>query len=119
MQKIQKTKKDRSAKVAEVNRNILGALNYYSLKTGKPVHLKKALSYSLSPLPLSICKLDGTRRQTVKWKLKDILLQDLEDHTNEGPQSLQEYAVVVDMIVLMNTILNKSSTHAEFAKIFV
>ena len=116
MQKIQIAKKDRSVRSKWKH---LGVLNYYSLKTGKLVDLKKALSYSLSLLPSSICKSDGTRRQTVKWKLKDILLQDLEDHTNEGSQSLQEYAIVVDMIALMNTILNKSSTHAVFTKLFV
>ena len=55
MRKIGITKKDRSVKVAEVNRNILGELSYFSLKTGKPVDFKKALSCSLSPLPLSIC----------------------------------------------------------------
>ena len=53
MQKIRITKKGRSVKVAEVNRNILGALSYFSLKTGKPVDFEKTLSYSLSPLPLS------------------------------------------------------------------
>ena len=37
MPEIQITKKDASVKVAEVNRNILGALNCYSLKTGKHV----------------------------------------------------------------------------------
>ena len=105
MQKIRMTKKDTSVKVTEIYRNILGALNFYSLKTGKPVDFKKTLSYSLSPLPLSICKLDGTCQQTGKGKLKDILLQDLEDHTNEGLQYLQEYAIVVDIIALMNTTL--------------
>ena len=65
MRKIRITKKDRIVKVEEVNRNILGALNHYSLKTGN-VDFKKALLYSLSPLPLSICKLDGTCRQTTK-----------------------------------------------------
>ena len=84
MRKVRISKTDRSVKVAKVNRNILGALNYYSLKTGKPVDFKKVQSYSLSSLPLSICKLDGTRQQTAKCKLKDMLLQDLEDHTNEG-----------------------------------
>ena len=69
MRKIRISKKDRGVKVAEVNGNILGALNYYSLKTGKPVlRFQKALSYS--SLPLSICKLDGTRRQTVKCKIE-------------------------------------------------
>ena len=55
MRKIEITKRDRIVKVAEVNRNILGALSYFSLKTGKPVDFKKTLSCSLSPLPLSIC----------------------------------------------------------------
>ena len=65
MRKIRITKKDRIVKVEEVNRNILGALNHNSLKTGN-VDFKKALLYSLSPLPLSICKLNGTCRQTAK-----------------------------------------------------
>ena len=64
MPKIQITKKDGSVKVAEVNRNILGTLNSYSLKTRKPVDFKKVLSYSLSPVHLSICKPDGSCRHT-------------------------------------------------------
>ena len=85
----------------------------YTLKTGKTVDFKKTLPYSLSPVALKICFPDGIHRHTAKNKLKDILLQDLEDHTYEGPQSLQEYAIVVDMIALINTILNKSSKYSE------
>ena len=55
----------------------------------------------------------------MKSKLKDVLLNVLEDQTNEGPQCLPEYAIAVDMITLMNTILNKSSTYDEFAELFV
>ena len=51
--------------------------------------------------------------------MKDILLQDIEDHINEGLQSLQEYAIIVDIIALMDTILNKSLTYTEFAELFV
>ena len=51
MQKVRITKKDGGVKVAEVNRNILGASNSYSLKTRKPVDFKKAVSYSLSSVP--------------------------------------------------------------------
>ena len=51
--------------------------------------------------------------------MKDILLQDLEDHTNEGLQSLQEYEIIVDIIELINTIPSKSLTYAEFAELFV
>ena len=108
MRKIRVTKKDESVKVTEVNKNILGALHSYSWKTAKPVNFKKALSYSFSPVPLSICKPDGTRRYTAKEKLKDNLPQNLEDHMNEGPQFFQEYTIFVDVIALMNTIFKKS-----------
>ena len=74
MWKIQITKKDGSAKVAEVNTNILGALNSYSLKTRKPFDFKHSLLYSLSPVPLTICNPNGSRRHTAKTKLKYILL---------------------------------------------
>ena len=85
MRKIRITKKDGSVKVAEINRkqNILGAMNSYSLKTGKSVDFKKALLYSLSTVPLCISESDGTPQHTAKSKLKDILLKDLQDHTNE------------------------------------
>ena len=62
MPKIRVTKKDGSAKDAEVNRNILVALNSYSLKTGKTVDFKMTLSYCLSSLPSSICSPHRTRR---------------------------------------------------------
>ena len=45
VRKIRINKKDRSVKVAEVNRKILGELSYFNLKTGKPVDFKKALLY--------------------------------------------------------------------------
>ena len=77
------------------------------------------MSYSLSLVPLSICNSNGSRRHTAKFKLKDSLLQDIEDHAKEGPKSRQEFAIVVNMIALINTILNKSSTYAEFAQLFV
>ena len=41
VRKIQLTKKDGNVKVEEVNRNTLGILNSYILKTGKPVDFKK------------------------------------------------------------------------------
>ena len=37
----------------------------------------------------------------------------------ERPQSLQEYAIDVNMIALINTIFDKLSTYAEFAELFV
>ena len=54
MLKIKITKKDGSAKVEEVNRNIFGISNSCSLKTGKPAGFKKELPYALFPIHLSI-----------------------------------------------------------------
>ena len=83
MRKIRLTKKDGNVKVEDVNRNILGILNSYILKTGKPVAFHKALPYALFSVHLSISNLNEWRRDTSKSKLNDILLQDLENHTYE------------------------------------
>ena len=55
-----------SFKVVKGNKNFLRALSSYSLKTVNPTDFKNAMSYPLSPLPLSICHSDGTPRHTVK-----------------------------------------------------
>ena len=49
MRKIRSTKKYGNVKVKEVNRNSLGILNSYILKTGKPVDFKKAPRCALFP----------------------------------------------------------------------
>ena len=54
VQKIRIAKIDGGVKVEEVNKNILGILRSYSLKTGKPVDFKKALPYALFQVHLSI-----------------------------------------------------------------
>ena len=54
MRKIRLTKKDGNVKVEDVNRNILGILDSYILKTGKAVVFHKALSYALFSVHLSI-----------------------------------------------------------------
>ena len=58
MRKIRLTKKDENVKVEDVNRNILGILNSYILKTGKPVAFHKALPYALFSVHLSISNLN-------------------------------------------------------------
>ena len=69
--KICIAKKDGSVKVAEVKRNILEAMNSCSLKTRKSEDLKKARSYSPSPVPLT-CNSDGSRWHTARSKLADL-----------------------------------------------
>ena len=110
MRKIRITKKDECAKVEEVNRNILGISNSYSLKTGKSADFKQALPYALFPVHLSISNPNGSRQHTATNNLNYILLQDLENHTYEFSS---DYAIVV------NAILNKPSTYSEFAELFL
>ena len=50
-------------------------------------------------------------------EIERYLLQDLEDH-KEGPRSLQENAIVANMIALINTTLNKSSGYTGFVELF-
>ena len=38
---------------------------------------------------------------------------------NKGPQSIQKYAIFVDMIALINIVLSKSSAYSEFSELFV
>ena len=70
-----------SFKVVKGNKKFLRALRSYTLKTVNSTDFKNAMSYSLSPVPLSICHSDGTPRHTVKSELKDILLQGLQSVT--------------------------------------
>ena len=84
MPKIRITKRDGSVKVTEGNRNILGALNSYSLSTGKPVDIKKHFCILFLQYLKSILNSDGSRGHTAKRKLKNISLQDLEDQEDQG-----------------------------------
>lgn len=103
----------------EVNRNILGALNSFSLKTGVAVDYKKALVYPLNPCPLSICHADGRKRSNKKSDLKDILLDHETCLTASDVQNIQRDAVVVDMMGVINVIKTIPDTYQELAEVFV
>ena len=64
MRKIGIVKKIGSAKVEEANGNILGIINSYRLRTGKPLDFKKPLTYPLFPVDLGISNRVGSRRHT-------------------------------------------------------
>ena len=72
-------KKNGAQATVEVNRNILGALNSFSLKTNVAVDYEKALKYPLNPCPLSICHADGKKRSTNKADLKKIVLKSADN----------------------------------------
>ena len=62
------TAKGKTEDVA-VQRDILGLLMAVSSKEGEIGDLDKALSYALSPVPLTLATSDGIRRKTCKSKL--------------------------------------------------
>ena len=105
------------AKSLEVNRDILGSLISYSLKTGKTIGVEKALQFPLSPIPLSICHADGTQRETSKSKLKeDILMKGVVFETGEGAVQ-QRDAVVIPMMDLTNTFTAITERYMQFCEI--
>ena len=103
----------------EVNRNILGALNSFSLKTGIAVNYKKALAYPLNPCPLSISHADGRKRSNKKSDLKEILIGQMKNLSSEQIQNIRRDAVVVDMMGVVNLITSVPDTYEELAKVFV
>lgn len=116
--KLTITNKDGKAKTAEVNRNFLGTLISYELKTGSKVDFEKALCYPLSPLPLSICHPDGTRRKTNKAKLKDIILKDVTA-MNDIEENCVNDVAIVDMMAILNTFTSIPKTYSDLADKFV
>ena len=66
----------------EVNRNILGKLLSYSMKTENKIDFKEALKYPLSPVPLSLCHADGTKKSCKKADIYNVI-----DYRGTTPES--------------------------------
>ena len=66
-------KKGNQAVNLNVNRNVIGALLSYSARLNKVIDLENALKYPLSATPLSIALGDGSRRETSKSKLMNVI----------------------------------------------
>lgn len=107
----------------EVNRNILGTPNLFSLKTGVAVAYKKAIMSPLNPCPLSICHADGSwqmrKGSNEKSDLKDILLNNAKSLSLEEIKIAGSNVVVIDIIGLINYITFSPDTYEELEKIFV
>jgi len=63
----------------EVNRNILSRLLAYSTKDALLFDFELALTYLLTPVPLSIAQTDGTRRKSTKNALMNVSKRNLDD----------------------------------------
>ena len=100
-----------STRSLEVNRNVLGTLLGYSIKSGKKVDFEKALKYPLSPIPLSIANGDGTKRKTNKSKLTKILLRNFNEASI--PEKKSNSAYVTDLMAVIRTLKNIPNTFEE------
>ena len=109
--------KDKVKTTVEINRNILGALLSFSAKANQPIDFDSALSYPLSPIPLSLALPDGARRETPKSKLIEIILKgasELSDPTVENPFMRRSTAYVLDMIATIRMMKSIPATYEDF-----
>ena len=100
-------------KSVDVNRNMLGSLLAFSVKSGKAIDMEKALEFPLSAISLSISNADGSRRQTSKSKLMQVLnslMATTSFANNCKPPSSGVGAYVVDFIALIRTMIEIPST---------
>ena len=82
------------------------------IKKGAAVDLDKALSYSLSPVPLALEASDGLRGKTCKSKLTDAALSSIvTDNVNTDHAA----CLVIDLIATIRCIAKVPNTFRELA----
>ena len=96
------TKKKTSAKCtsASLNRNILGTLHAWSLKTNEKIDYEEALKYPLAIYPLSLSHPDGQVRKITKSDMKSILLKNVEIM----PTITSTGAAVIDLVPVLHQV---------------
>jgi len=110
-------KKGAAVTTVTVNRDIVATLLTFSAKYDKPIDWNSALSYPLSPIPLSISTADGARRETSKSKLLDLIL-------NEGEVTLtypkiessiisNRSTFIIDLMAALRTMVQIPDTYEE------
>ena len=113
------TVKGRSkTETVEVNRNVLSKLLAYSAETTKPINIKEALSYPLSPVSLSLAHPDGTRRSTGKSALADILIKYCDSPTDPSKFIYDKKnisAYIFDLMALINTLTSIPTTYRDLS----
>ncbi|KAG1711251.1 hypothetical protein GQR58_002553 [Nymphon striatum] len=107
----------------EVNRNILGSLLAFSISNERVIDLPAALTYPLSPIPLSLATADGHRRKTSKSKLTSLLIDGVTLKDPKADNSIRDIrkntTFVLDLIAAIRTMTNLPNTYEEFVWNFV
>ena len=96
-------KKANQSMTLQVNRNIIGALLSYSAKSGRAIDFERALKFPLSAVPLSIANGDGSRRETSKNKLMDVINPKGNENFTQAPsENVSDF--VIDFVALVRTL---------------
>ena len=104
--------------VVEVNRNILGKLLAFSAKTGRQIDFERALTYPLSPIPLSLANPDGSRRTTATSKFMEIILSYCNTSTDPKDVCIPKEeisAYLVDLMALIRTLPGLFDTYRDLS----
>ena len=84
----------------QVNRNIIGALLWYSAKLGIAIDFERALKIPLSTVILSTANGDGSRKETSKSKFMDVINPKGNENSTQAPNKYVS-DLVIDFITLV------------------
>ena len=91
-------------KTIEVNRDVLTKLLALSAKHNKVIDFEAALTYPLSPVPLSLSHPDGTRRKTMKSSLMSVINSYYDTNLDLPLPPKQTSMYIVDLMALIRTV---------------
>ena len=107
-------KKDKTIKVINANRDIIGKLLILSTKYNKPIDLEGALTYPLFSVPLSLAYPGGVKRGYQKSNLLPLLMPNFENLNNTNGPNKVHCVYIMDMIAQLRTCFtNLPSTYEE------
>lgn len=96
-----------------VNRNIIATLLSHSARSKKVIDFESALKYPLSATPLSIAIGDGSRRETSKSKLMNVIKPvDVVEPAVPSKETVSDF--IVDLMALVRTQSAVPRTFEEF-----
>ena len=113
-----KTKLKSQGKTKELTfqRDILGILVAYSNKHETGVDLERVLCCSLAPISIPLCTADGAIRKTVKRKLYEAAMNDLNIVSHEElPPAAKMRTYLLDLAASIRSLVGTASTIRELA----
>lgn len=92
--------------MVDANRNILAMLISLSAKTQKAIDFEKSLAFPLYSFPLCLAYPDGTKQETQKSKLLEVIAPEFSSISNAANINRTESAFVIDMIAQLRVCVN-------------